>query len=113
MGTTTNDATDTIVLRSDGEPLLGEEVGYDLIIGVRGEGPSVLDLDTGGLRPAGQGRASEPLAVSGQWPLVRQSDRIFALPLDDLGADATELAPQLSFPYFDLADRQQRADGRV
>lgn len=94
----------------DGGPLLDEDVGYQLIIGVSGGRPSILDLDSGELRHSEDGGGFGPLAVSGEWLIGRQLDHISALPLDDLGAEPT----QFSFPgYSDLADRQNRSDGRV
>lgn len=102
--------TSEIELLGDGNPLLDEDVDYELIIGVSGGRPSVLDLDTGELRHSEDGGSFNPLTVSGEWILGRHSDHISALPLSDLGAELT----QFSFPgYFDLAAVQKRTDGRV
>lgn len=99
-----------IEIVGDGSPLLGEEVGYDLLIGLSTGRPSVLDLDSGQLTHAA-GRRVTPMSISGDWLVVRSPDRIAALPLDDLTAPPTEF---LSLPDFvNVADRQTRSDGLV
>jgi hypothetical protein len=110
--TTTTPAPVPVVIETVGvpAPILGEELGYDLIIGTNGR-PAVLNLDSGEIRYA-QGGRTVPLAVSGDWLIVQGSDRPHVLPLDDLGADLADLpfSPEV---WVESVDDRQRHDGRA
>ncbi|MEZ5228797.1 MAG: zinc ribbon domain-containing protein [Acidimicrobiales bacterium] len=112
--TTTEPEPPTVTIVGDGGPLVGEPTGLRLIIGANSYRPSILDLDTGELVTASRsGGGLDPQLVSGEWLVARQSERLVAVPLDDLGADPVTLLPENSSPWLDLADLTPRTDGRA
>ncbi len=98
----------------DGSPLLGEPVGYRLVVGHNTHPPMVLDLDTGALRRTTGPARVDPQMVSGDWLVVRSNgDRLAVVPLDDLGAEPRLVDPSSAEWYTELASRSSRSDGRV
>ncbi|MCP3989273.1 MAG: zinc ribbon domain-containing protein [Actinomycetia bacterium] len=91
-------------------PILGEEVGYHLIVGTI-DRPAILDLNSGQIRYA-EGSRADPLAVTGNWLIAGRSDRPFILDLTDLEADPLQF-PFPNSSWFEIPDRRQRDDGRV
>jgi hypothetical protein len=109
--TTTTESTaasEQLQLGPMAAPILGEEVGYDLIVATN-DRPAILDLDSGAIRYA-EGSRADPLTVTGHWLIANRNDKPFILDLDDLEADPI----QLPFPadvWLQLADSRQRDDG--
>ncbi len=109
---TTTTLPDVEVL-GDGSPLLGESVGYRLVVGHNSRSPMMLDLDTGELRRPPEVGRLDPQLVSGPWLVVRSdNDRLATVPLDDLGAEPRILDTDAEW-YTELASRASRTDGRV
>jgi hypothetical protein len=104
-------------LASDG-PILGSDVGYDLLVGTF-ERPALVDLDSGRVRYT-DGDRLDPIAVSGSW-LVAHSPSpspsplaLNAFPLDDLEADPAPLLydePQLA--VMDVMIQAEAQPGRL
>ncbi len=94
----------------NGEPLLGEPTGLQLVIGRVTDRPSILDLDTGELTLApGASRGIEPIAMHGDWLVARQGDQLVALPAIDLEADPVPLLPEAR--WVDLVPQSVLHDG--
>ena len=106
----TTTTPEPIQLDTIATPILGEEVGYDLIIATV-DRPAILDLDSGEIRYA-EGSRADPLAVTGHWLIAGRDDQPFILDLDDLEADPIHL-PFAATGWPQLADDRQRDDGRA
>ncbi|MCP4222972.1 MAG: hypothetical protein GY773_06490, partial [Actinomycetia bacterium] len=108
---TTTSQTSPIEIVDIPAPILGEEVGYDLIISTSSR-PAILNLDSGEIRYT-EGSRATPLAVTGDWLIVRTAnDRPAAFRLDDLAADPTQL-PFSPSTWPQLIDYRQRDDGKA
>ena len=104
--------TPTSTQLGNGEPLLGEPTGLQLVIGRVTDRPSVLDLDTGELILApGASRSLEPVTMYGDWLVARQGDQLVSVPASDLGADPVPLLPDAQ--WVDLVSISVVDDGRA
>lgn len=107
----TTTTTAPVEVIGDGGPLLGEETGFDLLIGLHAQRPSRLDLDTGEIVHVDEPGAFNPILVSGSFVVGRLNDSISVLPIDDLAAKPHVLGG--STTYYELVSRAARTDGRA
>ncbi len=99
-----------VAVLGDGGPLLGDRVGYTVLLG--GVELRSLNLDTGELVEIGR-PLTEPLLVSGDFVVLRTGDRLATVPLDDLGADPTPIAVPNAGGWAEPISLSHRQDGTL